>query len=49
MEKSATNNSGGENLKRQYENKHTDEVIKYFFFIFTIYWITKIFLVIFSL
>ena len=47
MEKSATNNSGGENLKRQYENKHTDEVIKYFFFI--IYWITKIFLMIFSL
>ncbi|XP_057529717.1 uncharacterized protein LOC130808252 [Amaranthus tricolor] len=27
MEKSATNNSGGENLKRQYENKHTDEVV----------------------
>ncbi|XP_057529728.1 WRKY transcription factor 42-like [Amaranthus tricolor] len=27
MEKSATNNSGGENLKRQYENNHTDEVV----------------------
>ncbi|XP_057543413.1 WRKY transcription factor 6-like [Amaranthus tricolor] len=27
MEKSATNNSGGENLERQYENNHTDEVV----------------------
>ncbi|XP_057529719.1 probable WRKY transcription factor 47 [Amaranthus tricolor] len=28
MEKSATNNSGGENLERQYENNHTDEGFK---------------------